>query len=33
MLLLRHKTRHVSFWIVQWIATVLWAAAVVWLIV
>jgi uncharacterized membrane protein YsdA (DUF1294 family) len=32
MLLLRHKTRHMSFWIVQWIATALWAAVAVWLI-
>lgn len=32
MLLLRHKTRHMSFWVVQWVATVLWAIAAVWLI-
>jgi uncharacterized membrane protein YsdA (DUF1294 family) len=32
MLLLRHKTRHMSFWIVQWIATALWAAVAVWLL-
>jgi uncharacterized membrane protein YsdA (DUF1294 family) len=33
MLLLRHKTRHRSFWIVQWFATGLWTVVAVWLIV
>ncbi|MGD9895226.1 MAG: DUF1294 domain-containing protein [Dehalococcoidia bacterium] len=33
MLFLRHKTRHRSFWVVQWIATVLWTVATVWLVV
>ena len=33
MLLLRHKTRHRLFWVVQWVATVVWVgvAWVVWL--
>lgn len=30
MLLLRHKTRHVTFWVMQWTATVLWAAIGLW---
>jgi uncharacterized membrane protein YsdA (DUF1294 family) len=29
---MRHKTRHRSFWIVQSIATVLWVAILVWLL-
>jgi uncharacterized membrane protein YsdA (DUF1294 family) len=33
MLLLRHKTRHMSFWVVQWAASVLWAIAAVWLVI
>ena len=30
MLLLRHKTRHVTFWVVQWAATALWAVLGLW---
>ncbi len=33
MLLLRRKTRHTSFWVVQWVATLLWAAVALWLVV
>ncbi len=33
MLVLRHKTRHRSFWVVQWVASAVWAVVgwVVWL--
>lgn len=30
MLLLHHKTRKRSFWLVQWSATLLWGAVILW---
>ena len=29
---MRHKTRHRSFWVVQSVATIAWAAVLVWLL-
>jgi uncharacterized membrane protein YsdA (DUF1294 family) len=32
MLLFRHKTQHTAFWVVQWVATVIWGALGLWLL-